>query len=138
MAQLSIPCNVVHFRTNKHVETLCLFTVWHHVPFPTCLSNVHYACSAGVTFKYSERMVAKNWPLALAASVGLLAVGIIIKLVSIFPFLRKWLPMPGSGPSRETMENGYIVVSGAAVGVNVSPQEPPKAYSIFKVRVPNN
>lgn len=73
--------------------------------------------------------------MALLGSFGFLVVLTLMKLFSLTPFLRKKLPLPGSGPSRETMENGFVILSGVGVGASVNPQEAPKAYSIFKVLI---
>lgn len=87
----------------------------------------------GQTFTYTERVAAKGRAGALFSSVVFIALAAMAKMISLFPLLRKIAPLPGSGPSRETMEKGFAVVSGVGVGVSVSPQGSAKAYSIFKL-----
>lgn len=60
------------------------------------------------TLRYQEAVAAKSWLAAKSVQLGTLAVVGAMGQSWMHPLLKKLLPAPGEGPSRETMMTGYF------------------------------
>lgn len=61
---------------------------------------------------YRESLMSKDWKTAFLNWFGLIAYGTVL-----FTPIRGWvIPKPGEGPSRKSMEAGYLTVAGYGVG----------------------
>lgn len=81
---------------------------------------------------YAERM-GKGLLAAVGTSLFTAVAGLLFVSAAKVPFIRKWLPTPGNGPSRETMEGGYFSMSCYALSEEVDGREPVRVKSFIKV-----
>jgi short subunit dehydrogenase-like uncharacterized protein len=83
-------------------------------------------CGSGKHLAYHER-AGQGIIQAVLSSMLVSTLGIVLLLASKFPWLRKKLPMPSFGPSRELMETGYFQMRTFALSYetdsNVKPQK---------------
>ena len=73
----------------------------------------------GPAFSYAEVTTAPSWAAAKAVAVGTAAIVATFSRAWLHPLLRKMLPAPGQGPSRDQMLNGFY--SHSVVGVTREP-----------------
>lgn len=104
-----------------------------HAPKMLCHSGCQ-SC-AGDTFKYVERCKASSWIAALGFSALMVVVGILIPTAAKFKLVRSLLPMPATGPSRQTMEKGFFHVSNHSEGITNAGVERLRVVCDFKVRL---
>lgn len=69
----------------------------------------------GGEFSYGEATAAGGWMSATAVAIGSAVVGAVFKQRWLHPLLRKMLPSPGEGPTKEQRENGMFKHSVVAV-----------------------
>jgi hypothetical protein len=78
---------------------------------------------AGPNFKYVERVRTGNPIIAFLAGTVVAGLALLLTLAARFGFVRKLLPLPGSGPSRKAMEAGYFDIANFSSGVDSSGKE---------------
>lgn len=92
----------------------------------------HLAVHAGENMVYAERMGK-----GLLAAIGLSLINTVLPLLlataAKIPFIRKMLPTPGDGPSREVMESGCFALSCYALSEKTDDSEPVRVKSFIKV-----
>ena len=90
---------------------------------------------AGEDFKYTERLFFGSWAGAAACSAGTALMGGFFPLAARVPFLRRMLPAPTEGPSKEVRESGCFHVANFAQGSLADGQPSPVVASHLKVRL---
>eukprot|EP00892_Ulva_mutabilis_P009618 jgi/Ulvmu1/7028/UM033_0087.1 len=93
--------------------------------------------NALLSYKYGERMVysermGTGLLLGTVSSIFTTFAALLLVLASKVAFIRKMLPTPGNGPSRDSMENGYFSMTCYALSDEPSGGEPVRVKSFIK------